>query len=87
MLLTFKSYPQDIERALNKLEHVAIKFRLEKNRTHPLQSSFSDLISFIKYHYYDQTGPLVLVFNNIHFVHDDEAGVSHHDGAFYSTYP
>lgn len=40
----------DIERALNKLEKVAIRYRKEMGR------------------------PLVLVFNNIHFVHDDEDG-------------
>ena len=36
----------DIERALNKLEKVAIRFRKERGR------------------------PLILVFNNVHFVHD-----------------
>ena len=36
----------DIERALNKLEKVAIRFRKERGR------------------------PLILIFNNIHFVHD-----------------
>ncbi|KAI5480606.1 hypothetical protein MNV49_000302 [Pseudohyphozyma bogoriensis] len=42
----------DIERALNKLEKVAIKFRKEKGR------------------------PLCLIYNNIHFIHDDEDGHS-----------
>ncbi|KAM0752357.1 hypothetical protein T439DRAFT_324435, partial [Meredithblackwellia eburnea MCA 4105] len=40
----------DIERAMNKLEKVAIKYRKEKGR------------------------PLVLIFNNIHYIHDDEDG-------------
>ena len=40
----------DIERALNKLEKVALRYSSKKNR------------------------PLVLIFNNVHFFKNDDAG-------------